>query len=189
MKNQDNPPRSFRERFLNKKVILMVLALVLVLGAGTGAALVKASDNPAFYNVCHVMKPYYTSWHDSNLLAHQHAAAGVECHDCHESSIAIQASEGLKYITGNYKEPLEKRNFRQALCLQCHSETGTGTPRGTSFTTAKANTNFTESNPHDSHNGQQECNLCHSMHRQSDVMCAQCHSFDWFDQLDDSWKK
>lgn len=59
MEGQDNSPRSFRERFLNKRVILIVIAVVLVLGAGTGAALVKASDNPAFCSTCHIMKPYY----------------------------------------------------------------------------------------------------------------------------------
>jgi len=48
---------------------------------------------------------------DSNLLVYKHSQAGVKCHDCHESSIVLQAEEGFKYVTGDYKDPLEKRNF------------------------------------------------------------------------------
>jgi hypothetical protein len=53
----------------------------------------------------------------------------------------------------------------------------------------KAKTNFKESNPHDSHNGEQDCNVCHSMHGKSKVMCSQCHQFSWMNDLDASWNK
>ncbi|NPV91350.1 MAG: cytochrome c3 [Firmicutes bacterium] len=194
MEGQDSSPKGFRERFLNKRVILIAAAVVLILGGGTGAALVKASDNPSFCNNCHIMKPYYESWNSGNLLANKHAAAGVDCHACHESSISVQASEGIKYITGDYKEPLEKRVFYKQFCLDCHSEAGIGAVKGTTFEQAKLNTSYTEkagvSNPHDSHIGEQECNVCHNMHQQSNMMCAECHanSYDWIDNLDSSWK-
>jgi len=93
-------------------------------------------------------------------------------------------------VTGDYKNPLDKREFgTQDYCLNCHSDSGTGTPQGTIFGEAKSNTMFTESNPHDSHNGEQNCNLCHSMHQQSTVMCLECHQFGWIDELDGSWNK
>jgi cytochrome c nitrite reductase small subunit len=185
VENNERQRKTFRERFLNRKTLIIIAALIIVVGAGGAAALVKASDYPAFCNTCHIMKSYYTSWHDSNLLANQHAEADVECHDCHQATIATQAHEGIAYITGNYKTPLEKRQFSRDFCLKCHSESG----GATTFEQAKAATNFEESNPHDSHNGEQDCTLCHNMHRQSEVMCAQCHHFDWMNDLDESWAK
>ncbi len=172
-----------------KKILSLVIIIVSVAGLGSGACLVKASENPTFCTNCHIMKPYFQSWKDSNLLANKHAAAGATCHDCHESSIAIQAEEGWKFITGNYKVPLDKLTVTQDFCLKCHSASGTGTPKGMTFEDAKSKTNFEQSNPHHSHNGKQDCILCHSMHKQSEVMCAQCHQFKWMDNLDSSWAK
>jgi hypothetical protein len=34
---------------------------------------------------------------------------------------------------------------------------------------------------------EQDCNVCHSMHDYSEVYCAQCHLFKWYDDLDESW--
>lgn len=163
---------------IKPKNLIVIAVLLLVLGAGAAAGLVKASDNPAFCQICHIMKPYYESWHDGDLLASKHAEAGVTCHECHHTSVLAQAEEGLKFITGNYQNPLEQRKFSREFCLVCHD-----------FQEVKTVTDFEESNPHDSHNGEQDCNLCHSMHRQSQVMCAQCHQFAWTDELDDSWAR
>lgn len=178
-------PNNFRERFLNKKTLLITVIAILIVGAGGGVALLKASDNPSFCNTCHIMKPYYQSWHDSDLLANQHAEADVDCHQCHQTSISGKVSEGVKYITGNYKNPLEKREFSRDFCLDCHSSEG----EGTSWDEIKAATDFEESNPHDSHNGEQECNLCHNMHQPSKVMCAECHIFNWIDDLGEGWEQ
>jgi len=186
MEKEDKPHRRLRDRLPGKKIIIIIAALVLVVGAGAGMGLVKASDNPAFCTTCHIMKPYYESWQSSNLLANKHLVAGVTCHQCHESSISIQAEEGLKFVTGDYKTPLDKRAFgTRDFCLKCHSESG----GATTFEEAKTATNFDESNPHDSHNGEQNCNLCHNMHQPSKVMCSDCHTFDWMNNLDESWKK
>lgn len=175
------------KKFFARRNILIIAAAIVAIGGASGTYLVKASENPSFCSTCHIMEPYYQSWQDSSLLANKHASAGVTCHDCHESSISIQAEEGLKFVTGDYKDPLDKREFPTEFCLECHSDSGTGNPKGDSFNTAKAKTNFEESNPHDSHNGEQECNLCHNMHQPSNVMCSQCHIFDWMDELDEGW--
>lgn len=188
MEGKNNLKKNLIKKLFTKRNILIMAASILVIGTAGGAYLVKASENPAFCSTCHLMEPYYQSWESGSLLANKHAAAGVTCHDCHESSIAIQAEEGIKFITGDYKVPLDKRGFLQDFCLKCHSDCGTGSPRGDSFETAKASTNFEESNPHDSHNGEQECNLCHNMHQQSRPMCAECHIFDWFEDLDEGWE-
>jgi Nitrate/TMAO reductases, membrane-bound tetraheme cytochrome c subunit len=175
----EQPDNSWRKKFFSKKTVIIIAALVLVIGAGAGIGLVKASDSPAFCTACHIMQPYYASWHSSDLLANKHAAVGVTCHQCHESSIAIQAEEGWKFVTGDYKTPLDKRKLgTRKFCLTCHN-----------FEDLKAATNFADSNPHDSHQGEQDCNLCHNMHQQSQVMCTQCHTFDWMKDLDGSWKQ
>jgi hypothetical protein len=163
---------------LQKRTVFIVVFLMVVVGGAGFSAMEKASDNPSFCANCHNMQPYYDSWHDSNLLAKKHADAKVNCHDCHVPTITQQVDEGIKYITGNYETPLEKRKFSQDMCLKCHD-----------IESVKAKTSFGKSNPHDSHNGDQECYTCHSMHQQSTVQCAQCHAFPWINNLNDSWKK
>ena len=188
MQEKDIQEADIKQKYTKKKVLLILVALIVLVGAGSSIYLVKASDNPSFCSACHIMQPYYQSWHESSLLANKHAAANVTCHDCHESSLAIQAEEGIKFVTGNYQVPLEKRVFSNDFCLQCHSDLGMGAPKGTTFEAAKVATDFEESNPHDSHNGEQNCNQCHNMHQESKVMCAQCHMFEWTDKLDAGWE-
>jgi nitrate/TMAO reductase-like tetraheme cytochrome c subunit len=172
--------KGFKERFLNRKVLLITFVVLVVFGVGGAAGVQKASDNPAFCTLCHNMQSYYDSWNNSNLLANKHAAAGVTCHQCHESSFAVQAEEGFKFITGNFKTPLDKRNFSNELCLKCHTD----------FESIKAKTNFEDSNPHESHQGKLDCNKCHNMHQMSQVFCTECHfNFKWVDDLPDYWKK
>ncbi|MGE5422214.1 MAG: cytochrome c3 family protein [Ignavibacteriales bacterium] len=168
----------WRERLLNKKTLIIMALVIIIVGAGAGVGFVKASDNPAFCTICHNMQLYYDSYHEGNLLAKKHADAGNVCHDCHKPDLATQADEGIKFVTGNYKTPLDKLEVSRDFCLECHTDFDTK---------VKAATNFEESNPHDSHNGEQECNLCHTMHGQSKPMCAECHQFEWFNDLDSSW--
>lgn len=177
MEKEPRQHRGLRARLGNKKT-LVIIAVLILMSAGGGAVAVKASDAPVFCASCHLMKPYYESWHQGNLLAQKHAEQDVDCHDCHESSISIKAEEGMKYISGDYKTPLSKRQFSKDFCLKCHD-----------FEKVKRQTRFEESNPHESHNDEQECNVCHSMHQESKVMCTQCHSFNWTNELDSSWEK
>ncbi|ADI01007.1 MAG TPA: cytochrome c3 [Syntrophothermus lipocalidus] len=160
-----------------RNLVLIAVALI-VMGSGTGIGLLKASEKPAFCSYCHIIKPYYNSWNEGDLLAHKHAEHDVTCHDCHQESVSDKISEGVKYLTGDYETPLNRREFgTREFCLSCHD-----------FEKVKSATNFEESNPHDNHNGDQECNLCHNMHRESQVMCAQCHQFEWMDDLGKGWK-
>lgn len=183
MKNDGTERKSFREKYLNRKVILIVLGAGIVLGGLTAGGLLKASENPAFCGTCHIITPYYESWNEGALLDNQHARQDVECLDCHHRTVPEKAMEGLNFVSGNYTLPLEGPPGDRQFCLECHSEDGAGQ----SWDEIKAATNFGESNPHDSHNGEQECNLCHSMHEKSTPLCADCHVFDWIDELDESW--
>lgn len=163
---------------VTKKLVLIILFAFLIIGVGGGAAVVKASDNPKFCTLCHIMQPMYNSYHDSNLLANSHAKAGVTCHDCHESSLSIQTEEGLKFVTGNYESPLKTMQFPKEMCLKCHN-----------YDKVKVKTNFAESNPHDSHNGELQCYSCHKMHEPSQVLCSQCHDFSWMYKLPSYFQK
>lgn len=173
----NNSAAGKRQLSARQKILLMLVGSAILLAGTAGVILLKASDNPAFCGTCHIMRPYFESWSDSQLLAAKHSAADVECHDCHEATIATQMEEGFKYVTGSYEVPLEKRVFTKEFCLECHDD----------FDSIKAATDFEEGNPHDSHNGEQECNLCHSMHQPSQAMCSQCHFFSWVNELDEGW--
>lgn len=177
MNENGRPARAESKGILGKRALLAIGALAVILMVGVPVLLLKASEKPSFCASCHIIKPYYDTWNGSILLAGKHAEAEINCQDCHESSISKKAEEGFKYITGDYQTPLEKRDFTMDFCLQCHDD----------FDSIIAKTNFEESNPHDSHNGELECSTCHSMHQQSRVMCSECHSFGWMRELDDSW--
>lgn len=176
-----------QKKLFNKKFILIVIVIFILVGVGTAAGLLKASEKPSFCASCHVVEPYYVSWNDGSLLDHKHAEQDITCQECHKKSIPDKAMEGLNYVTGNYELPLEGgpeegRDF----CLECHSAEG----KGASWDEIKAATDFEESNPHDSHNGEQDCYVCHSMHEPSHVFCSECHVFNWIDDLDEkAWTK
>ena len=167
-----------KQGFNFKKIILITALLVVVIGAGGGIYMLNASDNPEFCSSCHIMETYYESWNDSDLLANKHAESRdkLECHDCHEPNLSIQIEEGVKYVTGNYQDPLEKREFFREFCLECHDSES-----------IKAATDYEEGNPHNSHKGDQECYECHNMHQRSQMICADCHDFEWIKELDESW--
>jgi cytochrome c nitrite reductase small subunit len=183
MMSNDIKRPSFREKYLNKKVITIVIVAGIVLGSITAGGLLKASENPSFCGTCHIIKPYYESWNEGALLDHKHAQEDVECMDCHSRSIPEKVMEGMNFITGNYYMPLEGPPGDRTMCLECHSEDG----EGASWEEIITATNFGESNPHDSHNGVQECYVCHSIHDTSTAFCADCHIFEWIDELDESW--
>jgi nitrate/TMAO reductase-like tetraheme cytochrome c subunit len=177
MKEKGEPGKKRKKKF-TKKTILIIMGVILIVGFGGGAGLIKASDNPAFCAACHNMEKYYASYDEEGLLANKHADAGVTCHDCHQDSMGKKIEEGVKYVTGDYETPMEKRDFgTREFCLDCHD-----------FDEVKSKTDFEQSNPHDSHNGEQECNTCHNMHQESQVMCEECHTFDWTEELDEGWK-
>ncbi|MBB5336303.1 cytochrome c3 family protein [Pectinatus brassicae] len=159
------------------------LCILIIVFCGIGYAAMKTvSARPAFCASCHNMQTYYDTYTKGHLLAKKHAEAGVTCHDCHEPSLGQQMDEGLKFITGNYKEPLPEYEYSNEQCLKCHN-----------FDDVKAKTaKYGKANPHDSThakgNQPPQCYECHSVHHlQSAKKCNTCHTVDWV--LDDSWEK
>jgi formate-dependent nitrite reductase cytochrome c552 subunit len=149
-----------------KKIVLIVgIAGVVIVAAGV--ALWNYHEQPQFCAICHIMQPYLESWESPPLLAYAHAEENVTCLDCHEPTIQQQVEEGIKFVTNDYENPLEEREFDQEWCLRCH-EHG-------SYEELAQRTEELELNPHESHYGEMECSICHKVHGASEDYCAQCH--------------
>ena len=173
-------PVNSRFPFVRNKKFLILAGLIALIGlAGVVLGMHKVSKEPSFCASCHIMKPYYQSWIDSSLLARSHAEKGVVCLDCHESSYPDKIKQGIKYVTGDFKEPLDQRRFSREKCLECHVD----------FDRVKASTDYgNNGNPHaPPHSNEMECTMCHSMHQQSQLYCSQCHDFEWAKQLGQDW--
>lgn len=63
---------------MNKKVILIILALIFILVIAGLVGSEWYTGQPEFCGSCHIMKRYYNSWAKS-----VHAEKGVACVDCH----------------------------------------------------------------------------------------------------------
>ncbi len=71
-------------------------------------------------------------------------------------------------FTGDYKDPLHQCKMPQAKCLSCKEH---GSCPDLVETTADWNRN-----PHNSHWGEMECDICHNQHRASVLYCTNCHN-------------
>ena len=83
------------------------------------------------------------------FLIDKHTVAHVNCARCHTAGMATVP--------------------RTATCLTCHG----GTYQKLAASTAKD-----MPNPHESHRGDVPCAECHHVHKASETICNQCHTFD-----------
>lgn len=84
-----------------------------------------------------------------NMLADRHIAdMGSTCTDCHG-------------------EDDPKGNPAKEMCLDCHE----------SYEALAQSTQGEEMNPHESHMGPGPCEDCHRSHKQSKLICDECHNF------------
>ena len=84
----------------------------------------------------------------SSYLAKKHTVAGILCEGCH-------------------KEGTSKEQVTTAVCIQCHGDRAK----------LGEQTQKVIPNPHDSHVGDVECELCHHAHKPSENYCGNCHEF------------
>lgn len=162
--------RLLRGRSYIPGVALIVLALLMSGG-------VAWHRNPGSCAVCHEpMKRYVDSYQsgDRTLMVTAHAAGRtlLVCLDCHETEFKKDVARGVNWVTGNYKHPLEPREFgTREFCLKsgCHDEASI----------IKATQNYggaNSYNQHDPHHGKLQCYCCHSAHGKSVFMCNRCHN-------------
>jgi RNA polymerase subunit RPABC4/transcription elongation factor Spt4 len=82
-------------------------------------------------------------------------------------------------VTDDFDDPPYKRAFPNEMCTKCHSD----------IDIIVAKTDFGEANPHNSHLGDLVCSDCHKMHNQSHAKCADCHNFEFLQNLPADWDK
>jgi cytochrome c nitrite reductase small subunit len=156
-----------RSDTLKRRNIWVIVGVAVVVVIIAGVAGWNYHEQPQFCAICHIMQPYLESWESPPLLAYAHAEENVTCLECHEPTIQQQMEEGIKFVTNDYENPLEEREFDQEWCLRCH-EHG-------SYEELAQRTEELELNPHDSHYGEMECSICHRVHEASEEVCAYCH--------------
>jgi len=84
----------------------------------------------------------------AQALEDRHGKAGITCEGCH-------------------KENLPSKKVPTAVCLGCHGP----------YSKLAQETNKVEPNPHDSHEGEIDCDRCHHNHKPSENYCVGCHNF------------
>ena len=118
----------------------------------------------------HIIKPYVESRESSKFLAHAHSKASVACLDCHQITPKKEKDNVAKFREKAFKTPLEEREYKNDQCFRCHGSYKDIAERMKDFK-GKA----LSRNPHESHYGEIDCNMCHKAHRTSIDYCAQCH--------------
>jgi fumarate reductase flavoprotein subunit len=89
-----------------------------------------------------------------------HATMGFACVDCHKTDVPQSAptNEACLSCHGSYEKLAEKTRPRHI---------------------ANPQDKEAHANPHDSHMGPINCTDCHRTHKPSELVCGQCHSFDF----------
>lgn len=160
-----------------KKGLIVAASAAVVLVALVAGGLVW-HEQPGFCAaICHTPMDMYVDGYnggDTALLVTVHKTeAQLECLDCHESNLSQQVTEGMSWVSGNYSYPLEQRKLatRDACLGECHD--------AEEIINATADWGGEDGvNPHDSHEGDQACGLCHAVHRTSTFYCNSCHNWE-----------
>jgi len=148
-------------------IVIGVLLGVVVIGGVGAVGLWQYHEKPEFCGTCHIMDPYVASWQESDYGAYAHAIEDVTCLECHVPTVEQQVNELVVYMQGDYEIPLPELEYPMEECFECH-EHG-------SYEEVIQLTADLELNPHGSHLGQLDCDICHSMHDVSAYYCADCH--------------
>jgi hypothetical protein len=147
-------------------ILNIVLFAAIGLTAATVAILHQSDTNPKFCATCHLMDSHVESYLNGNNLDAVHAAAGVECKQCHSDyKLPQEVGSAFKFVIGNYDPSLPRRKYGDEMCLQCHI----------SMDYQAEKTSFLTRNPHKSHYSDIRCRACHISHGDQIDYCAQCH--------------
>lgn len=133
---------------------------------------------------CHIIKPYEEgAYHNEKLLAYKHIMGWeLSCSDCHQLSDNEQARQEKLYHSGEFEQPLFRREFSNEFCLECHED----------YPGLIERTDYFEDegyiNPHRNHGRLTDCSNCHRVHRRSRFSCSECHKSDWQNILPPGWQ-
>lgn len=183
----------------NKKwpIVLGTIAIVLVVA---GVGFWNWHEQPSFCSaICHdPMDPYLPTYEaetgqvatdkwgnevadGSYMMASYHrTTASTTCLDCHNPVLSEQVTEAANWATGNFYSTLDERSLKDltkasgtepdSFCLNesCHNITRADLESLTADEYAF--------NPHSTQHGNQDCTSCHKSHRQSIMLCTECHT-------------
>jgi nitrate/TMAO reductase-like tetraheme cytochrome c subunit len=118
--------RRFTIRWL-KRLVITILAFVVLSGALVGVAEHRTSK-PEFCGSCHIMEPYFESWH-ADVHGGKLEVACVECHYAPGERTTITAklrglSQVASYVSGRYgtSRPRAHVDNRSCLASKCHGD-------------------------------------------------------------------
>ncbi len=155
----------------NGLVLAGIFFVLIVSAAGISAAEKNPyQKDPQSCGKCHIIKPYVESWESSQFLAHAHSMASIACLDCHQITPKQEKDNVAKFRKKAFKTPLEEREYKNDQCFRCH-----GSYKDIAERTKDFKGKGLSRNPHESHYGEIDCNMCHKAHRTSIDYCAQCH--------------
>lgn len=182
----------------SKKLTIIGVVCLIVVAAGIG--LWVWHEQPSFCSaICHSpMDPYLPTYEaqvdqpavdkwgnqvakGSYMLASVHRTDGdARCMSCHVPVISEQVTEAVAWVSGDYYDPLDERTLSDLteargvpgdeFCLNeaCHNVTRADLEQATK--------DEWEFNPHTPQHGSQDCTACHKAHRQSVMLCTECHT-------------
>jgi hypothetical protein len=152
------------------KIAVIVGVLLILAVATAGGVYVNGSlQDPEYCGSCHSV-PHYESWADPGTgytLANAHAQLQITCQACHSRTLSESLGEWVTSITAGTDDPLPRMRLPAESCLKCHG----------SYDAVASLTADRDRNPHGGHwGGWINCSECHSAHRESVVLCEQCHT-------------
>lgn len=158
-----------------KKVLFLAGICVGIILLAGGNRVIAAEQrlyqkDPQSCAKCHLIKPYVETWKSSDFLDHKHQKSGIGCLECHQVTRQQERQHVAKFNKKTYKSPLEEREYDNELCFRCH-----GSYKDIIERTKDYESKGLPRNPHESHYGEMDCNMCHKAHRTSIDYCSQCH--------------
>ena len=176
-------------RFLRRVIkVIGLLVLVLILTGVVGVVAIWGHywdfrvGNPTAESCsnCHTMQTYVDSMESDGMLAQHHAFRDITCVDCHQHTFEQQLHELIVQVRGDYETPFARARYPMDTCFGCH-EHGSYEQirlRTTDLGISDPQAMFHEANPHrPPHYDDLECHSCHRIHRESTLLCAECHMF------------
>lgn len=196
---EDAPSGTPSKKKLRRNIFITIGCVAAIAGIAAGGFYAWHQEPSFCGEMCHdTMNPYLEGWQsgDDARLVSVHAETGLECLDCHETTLSQQVSELGVQLSGDYSTPLKPRKIgTREFCLTCHDDNDPTT--GIDWEDIYASTEDWDNplvmqgaagkkgkdavtsnvNPHEEHHGEVQCYSCHSMHGQSTLYCNTCHDY------------
>ncbi len=165
-----------------KRVWPIVISAFSVVVIAALVACLHWHEQPSFCStVCHeVMASYVDAYYseDPALAVTAHEAAGITCLGCHWSQAKLLdlVNEVVMFVSDSFTDPLPDMSeefVNDEFCGTCHD--------GTTSSTKEEATEDWDYDPHnipddETHSSLEiTCSSCHSVHKQSTLVCAECH--------------